>query len=334
MTSGLRGGIDLGGAKVQTVVVDAEQRPVGTARQPTPREGGPKAIAETMAAALAEAAQEAGVEVAALDGVGACSPGDVDQGSGTVTNAANLSEWAGVSFPLADELSKRLGVRVRVGNDVNVATLGEFRLGAAKAYDSLLGVFWGTGVGGGLILDGREWTGRGGAGEIGHTVVEREGRRCPCGNRGCMEAYAGRGAMERAAREAQDAGRKTRLFKLMEERGRDRLASGIWERALDQGDKVAEDLMDDAVAALGTAIASAVNLLDVPAVVLGGGMGLRFAERVREPLDAHMRDHLFNKDDPPALLVAELGDLGGAIGAALLVLDGEGASAAAPPAAA
>ena len=116
----------------------------------------------------------------------------------------------------------------------------------------MLGVFWGTGVGGGLILDGKAWTGRGGAGEFGHTVVERHGRRCPCGNRGCMEAYAGRGAMERAAREAQDHGHKTRLFKIMEERGRDRLTSGLWERALEHGDEVAPALMDDAVDALGT----------------------------------------------------------------------------------
>jgi len=275
-----------------------------------------------MAETLGEAARDAGVQLSSLEGVGACSPGDVDQATGVVTNAANLDGWAGVSFPLAQELGGRLDTTVRVGNDVNMATLGEFRLGAARPYDSVLGVFWGTGVGGGLILDGRAWTGRGGAGEIGHTVVEREGRRCPCGNRGCMEAYAGRGAMERAAREAQEQGRKTRLFKLMEEKGRDRLTSGLWERALDQDDKVATALMDDAVAALGTGIASAVNLLDVPAVVLGGGMGIRFAPRVRDRLEAHMLEHLFNKDDPPALLVAELGDLGGAIGAALLVLDG------------
>ena len=311
-------------------MVDQEHRPLGTARGATPADGGPPAIAEAMTQALGEAARDAGVELSTLLGVGACSPGDVDEATGVVTNAANLNGWAGVSFPLAEELGRRLGTTVQVGNDVNMATLGEFALGAAKPYDSVLGVFWGTGVGGGLILDGKPWTGRGGAGEIGHTVVDRHGRRCPCGNRGCMEAYAGRGAMERAAREAHDHGRKTRLFKIMEERGRDRLTSGVWERALEHGDKVAAALMEDAVDALGTAIGSAVNLIDVPAVVLGGGMGLRFASRVREQLKGHMLERLFNRDDPPALLVAELGDLGGAIGAALLVLEGQGSDAAAP----
>jgi glucokinase len=318
--STLRGGIDLGGAKVQAVVVDASHEPLGQARSATPREGGPEAIAAAMADTLAEATSDAGVDLSALIGVGACSPGDVDEATGIVTNAANLNGWAGKAYPLAKQLERRVGATVRVGNDVNLATLGEFRLGAAKPYDSVLGVFWGTGVGGGLILDGTPWTGRGGAGEIGHTVVEREGRLCPCGNRGCMEAYAGRGAMEAAAREAQANGHRTVLFELMEQRGRDRLTSGIWERALDQDDEVTAGLMQTAVAALGTGIASAVNLIDVPAVVLGGGMGLRFAERVREDLEAHLNAHLFNKEEPPALLTAELGDLGGAIGAALLVL--------------
>jgi glucokinase len=322
-TSMLRGGIDLGGAKVQAVVVDADHEPLGRARSATPREGGPEAIAAAMADTLREATSDAGVDLSALGGVGACSPGDVDEETGIVTNAANLNGWAGKAYPLAEELERHVGARVRVGNDVNLATLGEFRLGAAKPYDSVLGVFWGTGVGGGLILDGRPWTGRGGAGEIGHTVVEREGTRCPCGNRGCMEAYAGRGAMEAAARDAQANGHRTVLFELMEQKGRDRLTSGIWERALDHDDEVANELMQTAVAALGTAIASAVNLLDVPAVVLGGGMGIRFADRVSEDLHAHLNAHLFNKAEPPALLTAELGDLGGAIGAALLVLPDE-----------
>ena len=93
-----------------------------------------------------------------------------------------------------------------VGNDVQVATDAEFKLGAGKPYKSLLGVFWGTGVGGGLVLNGRDWIGRGGAGEIGHVVVKVGGARCPCGRRGCMEAYAGRAAMEARARRRVEEG--------------------------------------------------------------------------------------------------------------------------------
>src|SRR5207244_1039708 len=118
----------------------------------------------------------------------------------------------------------------------------EFKLGAGKPYKSLLGVFWGTGVGGGLILAGKPWLGRGGAGEIGHMVIKKNGAKCPCGRRGCMEAYAGRAAMEARARRQVDKGQKTDLFKLMKERGRDRLTSAIWARALDHDDKMATKL--------------------------------------------------------------------------------------------
>jgi glucokinase len=183
----------------------------------------------------------------------------------------------------------------------------------------VLGVFWGTGVGGGIVLDGQEWHGRGGAGEIGHMVVKKNGARCPCGRLGCMEAYAGRRAMEAEARKRHDDGEKTILFKLMEERGRDRLTAGIWERALREGDKLATHLVDRAYSALGAGVASALNLLDVEAVVLGGGMGTKLGEPAREQLEREMQPHLFHDDRPPAVVLAGLGDLGGALGAALLV---------------
>ena len=134
-----------------------------------------------------------------------------------------------------------------------------------------------------------------------------------------MEAYAGRLAMERRARKLQDDGQKTRLFEIMEKRGRDRLTSGVWARALEAGDPVATELIDEAVTALGAGIASAVNLLDVEAVTIGGGMGLRLGEPYVERIRTAMSHHLFVESDPPAVQLAALGDLGGAIGASLLV---------------
>ncbi len=314
----LRGGIDLGGTKIQTVVVDAGGDVKGESRRPTPTEGGPADVAAQMAAALKEAAEQAKVETSALEGVGVGSPGDADEKTGVVSSARNLPGWEG-SFPLAAELKKELGTEVRVGNDVQVATEAEFHLGAAKEFDSLIGVFWGTGVGGGLVLGGKPWLGRGAAGEIGHMVVKRGGAKCPCGRRGCMEAYAGRMAMEGEARRRHDEGEKTDLFKLMEKHDKPRLTSGIWERALDHGDKLAEELVDRAIEALGTGVASAINLIDPEAVIIGGGLGVRFGERFMEPLMKEMEKHLFVDERPPAIRVAALGDLGGAIGASLLV---------------
>lgn len=314
----LRGGIDLGGTKIQTAIVDAEGEVVGEARHPTPTEGGPEDVAEAMAAALREAAEAAKVETSELAGVGVGSPGDADEKTGVVSSAKNLPGWGG-SFPLGAKLSEALGAEVKVGNDVQVATEAEFHLGAGKEFDSLIGVFWGTGVGGGLVLDGRPWLGRGAAGEIGHMVVKRGGARCPCGRRGCLEAYAGRSAMEAEARRRREDGEKTDLFKLMEKHEKPRLTSGIWERALDHEDELAEQLIERAIEALGTGIASAVNLLDVEAVILGGGLGIRFGERLMDPLTEEMLKHLFADERPPAVRVASLGDLGGAIGASLLV---------------
>jgi glucokinase len=314
----LRGGIDLGGTKIQTAIVDSRGDVVGQARRPTPTSGGPEDVAAAMAEALREAAQEAGVETAALTGVGVGSPGNANGKTGAVSSAKNLPGWEG-SFPLAETLRQALGAEVRVGNDVQVATEAEFQLGAGREFRSLIGVFWGTGVGGGLVLDGKPWLGRGTAGEIGHMVVKRGGAKCPCGRRGCLEAYAGRSAMEAEARRQHEEGQKTDLFALMEKHGKPRLTSGIWERALNRGDRLAEKLIERAIEALGTGIASAVNLLDPEAVIIGGGLGVRFGERLMEPLMAEMDKHLFLDDRPPAIRVASLGDLGGAIGASLLV---------------
>jgi len=180
-------------------------------------------------------------------------------------------------------------------------------------------VFWGTGVGGGLILNGKPWTGRGGAGEIGHIVVEIDGSRCPCGRRGCLEAYAGRAAMEARAHRRVEKGKKTDLFTLMKEHKRTRLTSSVWAHALQRGDKVAIEIIDGAVRALGSGIATAVNLLDVEAVVIGGGLGVRFGQPFVDRIVAEMQPHLFNDEHPPDVRVAALGDLGGAIGASLLV---------------
>jgi glucokinase len=319
----LHGGIDLGGTKIQTVIVDSDHTVLGSARRPTPTTGGPPNVAAEMAAALRDAANAAEIEPEALAGVGVGSPGTID--GPNVTSARNLPDWEGV-FALATALESALGCEVRLGNDVQVATDAEFQLGAGRDYDSLLGVFWGTGVGGGLILDGKPWTGRGAAGEIGHVVVEIDGPRCTCGRRGCMEAYAGRASMEAHVAKQVDKGHKTDLFKLMKERERTRLTSGIWARALDHGDRLATQTIDRALTALGAGVASAVNVLDVESVIIGGGLGIRLGHPYAKRIAEAMQPHLFADFRPPDVHVAALGDLGGAIGAALLV-EGGAASA-------
>jgi glucokinase len=318
----LRAGIDLGGTKIQTVVVDERFTVLGQERTPTPTKGGPAEVAAAMAATVRGAAEAAEVEPAELSSIGVGSPGDVDDAAGTVTGARNLPGWEG-SFPLATALSDDLGPPVSLGNDVNVATMAEATLGAGQGFQSMLGVFWGTGVGGGIVLDGKLWLGRDAAGEIGHMVVKVGGAKCPCGRHGCMEAYAGRGAMETRARELARKGEQTDLFAIMEKRGRTRLTSGIWARALVRQDPMAVRLIERAIEALGAGVASAVNLLDVEVVILGGGLGVRLGDPYRKRLEHAMLPHVFADNRPPPVLLAQLGDLGGAIGAALLASESE-----------
>lgn len=309
------GGLDLGGTKIQAVVTDRTQHVLGRARRETPEEGGPEAVVAALAGAMSEAAAAAGVGVGELEGVGVGAPGNVDPATGAVAQVVNIDGWSS-PFPLGAALARELARPVAVRNDVNVAVEAEWRFGAGRGLGSLLGVFWGTGVGGGIVLDGRVAAGRGSAGEIGHMCAKAGGRRCQCGLEGCVEAYAGRGALEERARDLARE-RKTVLFELMERKGRDRLTSGIWVRALEEGDKLAEELIARAVRALGVGIGSAVTLLDVEAVVVGGGLGERLGEDWLERIAASAAEHTFFRE-PPAYRLAELGDVGGAIGAALV----------------
>ena len=316
----LRGGIDLGGTKIQAVVLDAEQQILGQARHATPTLGGPRSILDEIALTLHEAAAAAGVETHALASVGMGSPGAVDGLAGTIERAGNLSGFD-VAVPAASELAERLGTRVWIGNDVGVALDAEAQLGAGRGLASFVGLFWGTGIGGGVILNGRRCLDRGAAGEIGHMVVRRNGAQCPCGRRGCLEAYAGRRAMELRARELhEERGRKTKLFRLMEKKGLTRLTSGVWAKALERNDELAHELVERAVAALGAGLASAVNLLDVEGVVIGGGLGSRLGEPWALRIAEAMQPHLFVPERPPLVRVAALGDLAGAVGAGLLAL--------------
>jgi glucokinase len=229
-------------------------------------------------------------------------------------------------FDVAGALSSALdGLPVTVDTDVNVGTLAEHRLGAGKGADNVLGVFAGTGIGAGVILDGVLRRGpTGAAGEIGHMIVRRGGRLCGCGGRGHLEAYAGRAAMERRARDLERKGRDTMLVDLARAR---RMTSGVFVKALAAGDDVATELIDDAVGALGVAIASAVSLLDLALVVVGGGLadrlGPSFVQRVEQACQADV----FPRNPELRIVPAALGDRGGSMGAALMAAERIGGAA-------
>jgi glucokinase len=313
----LTAGVDLGGTKIQTVVVRAEEV-AGSARVLTPQTGDPSDVIGAIVGTIRESLEGAGATEDELRGIGIGTPGAVDADAGAVLRAANVpgfNERVELGALVSEQLDK---VDVTVGNDVSVGVLGEYERGAGGPYRNLLGVWVGTGVGGGLILDGELHDGRGAGGEFGHMIVQPDGLQCSCGRRGCVEAYAGRVSMERRARHLVKRGHKTDLFHIMEKHGRERLSSGVYARALEHGDKMAKKLIDDAAWALGLGLASAQNLLDLEAVIIGGGLGDRLGQPFVDQIVEQMEPHLFSADKPPVVLGTALGDLSGAVGAAVL----------------
>ncbi|HUP86176.1 MAG TPA: ROK family protein [Acidimicrobiales bacterium] len=302
-------GIDLGGTKIYGVRMKGAEV-VADAKGKTPVQGGPMGVVD----AIAKVVTELGAGEGDVIGVGA--PGVIDVDKGVVRAAPNLPGWV-EPFALGPALAETLGLeRVVLDNDVNVGTVAEHRLGAGKGADELLGVFVGTGVGGGVVLDGKLRRGATGlAGEIGHVVVVPGGRSCSCGGRGHLEAYAGRAGMERRARALENKGHDTALVELARTK---RMTSSVWAKALAAGDQVAIDLIDEAVGALGRAIAGVILTLDLRLVVVGGGLADRLGAAFVDRIEQAVRSDIFGGGTKVRVVAAELGDRAGAIGAALL----------------
>jgi len=305
-------GVDLGGTKTMAVlVVDGEI--VAKVKKSTPREGGPGDVIDTIVRAVEKVDPDA---TAVALGIGV--PGPVVPGTGVLPAAPNLPGWDH-DVDIGRLLSERIGGRaVVVGNDVNVGTLAEHRYGAGVGVDNLLGVFAGTGVGAGLILDGRLRQGpRGMAGEIGHTFVAFRDLDLGGPGRGELEDYAGRNSLERRARHLVAKGEPTVIFDIA---GEGRIKSRVWKEAIDAGDAMARRLIDDAASALAAAMASTIALIDVELIVLGGGLTERLGEDFRRQVEDELLERAFADTSAP-VRSARLGDTGGALGAALLVED-------------
>ncbi len=304
-------GVDLGGTNILARLVDpATGRSVGRKKAATPKSG-PDDVLEAIIDAVRRLD---GFDDALVVGLGV--PGFVIDRT-TVVRCANIEGWDS-PIDVGARLSDALGKPVVVGNDVDCGALAEHRLGAGRGHRDLLAVFVGTGVGGGLVLDGRLVEGaRGMVGEIGHVTVEAGGRPCGCGGRGHLEAYAGRAGIERRARELADGGTRNQLVDLA---GTGAIKSRHISRALKDGDEVAHRLMSEAVDALALAIGNVVTLLDLPRVVLGGGV----VDKLGQPFV----DQIASSDsfgglgsELCELRLAERLDDAGVAGAALLAAD-------------
>jgi glucokinase len=311
-------GIDLGGTSLKVLIVDDKNAIVSEAKAATRRSRKPGALLEGVADAVDEALGRAGLKRRELSAVSIGAPGSIDRHRGVVHEAPNLG-WT--EYPLGPNLERRLRVPVVVDNDVNVGTVGEHALGAGSGVDDLVGIFVGTGIGGGLITNGRLYEGsRGGAGEVGHAVIQVDGPRCSCGHRGCAEALASRWAMERDVRAAVKAGRRSIVLDIMKKKGKPRMTSSVIHAALRRNDRVMHDVLERAQYNLGILVANMVNLLDPACVVIGGGIAGRLGELFVGPIRKAAAKYFLRDDDAKRVKIVggRLGDNAGALGAVVL----------------
>ncbi len=311
-------GVDLGGTSLRAVVVDRQNKILAVVKTPTKVSGKPGPLIAEIAEAVKDAVKMAGVKTHEIAAVSVGAPGSVDRVRGIVHEAPNLG-WREV--PLGKELKRLLGRPVMVENDVNAGVVGEHALGAARGAEEVVGIFVGTGIGGGVISRGKLYEGsRGAAGEIGHIVLQVGGPRCPCGRRGCVEALASRTAMERDVREAIRAGAKSVVLEIMKERNRKRMTSSVIARALKKNDRVMHKVLKRAQHYLGELVANIVNLLDPEVVVLGGGLVERLGESYVGPVRRIAYKNFLRREDAREVKVVAgaLGDDAGALGAVVL----------------
>ena len=307
-------GFDLGASKMYAVVFDSEFNILGRRRKKTKGHEGADSVFTRMLSVIHDAVADAGLQPGDLKGIGVGVPGPVDEEKGIVHEAVNLG-WKNV--PLAEWLDDRFSRPVVVLNDVDAGIYGEYRFGAARSARTALGVFPGTGIGGGCVYAGEILHGKGiSALEIGHIQVRDNGRLCGCGRRGCLETEASRLAI---SAEVAMAAYRGEVPSLVGEAGTDlaQIRSGALSKAISAGDKVVEDIVRRAAQALGIGVANAVLLLAPDVVVLGGGlveeMPELFVESVRQAANERVMASFVGSFQ---VVVAELGDEATVMGAA------------------
>lgn len=311
-------GVDLGGTNIVFGVVSADgatRLPVIS--KPTNAVRGADHVLETIIAGIeeiiADAEQRAGAKRSDFLGVGVGAPGPLDRAKGVVIVAPNL-HWK--NYPLRDNIAKRVHLHATLDNDANCATYGEWWLGAGRGAKNMLGLTIGTGIGGGLIVNGELFHGASDvAGEIGHTTIEMQGRRCACGNYGCLEAYASGPAIAERAREALAFDGASSIMATIAGGSIANITAETVFRAASEGDAVASEVVKETARFLGTGVANLLNIFNPEVVVLAGGVTAAGA-RLFDPLIAEVRRRAFRPAWEAAKIVpGELTGSAGVVGA-------------------
>lgn len=310
-------GVDLGGTNIVVgAMSDDGTQQYGMHSEPTRSEDGADGVILRMArmveTTIGTTMRETGVERAAFQGVGIGAPGPLDRARGVVLLTPNLG-WRNV--PLRDRMTELTGLRATIDNDANCATYGEFWIGAARGARNVVGMTIGTGIGGGLIFDGKLYHGASDvAGEIGHTTIDQTGRRCGCGNYGCLEAYASGPAIAERAREAL-AFDQVSILPEMVDNDLERITAQTVYDAAARGDSVAREVVRDTARFLGTGIGNLLNIFNPDVVVIAGGV-TQAGDALFEPLRAEARRRAFRPAfDACRIVPGELPGTAGVVGA-------------------
>jgi glucokinase len=320
MSQSLKGyvvGVDLGGTKLAVGAMPADgSREIAMRSELTLADQGANAVVGRIARAvndvIAVVRAETGAGRDAFLGVGIGAPGPLDREKGLVITTPNLG-WT--NYPLRDRVSEAVGLPATLDNDANCATVGEWWVGAAKGARNVIGMTIGTGIGGGLILNGELYHGASDvAGEIGHTTIDSTGRRCKCGNYGCLEAYASGPATAERAREALAGGEASMLTTLSGGDPSKITALMVYE-ASKAGDDLAHQVVQDTARFIGTAIANLLNIFNPEVVVLAGGV-VQAGDALFTPLRAEVRRRAFKPAvDACRIVPGALGGSAGVVGA-------------------
>ena len=309
-------GIDLGGTFIKGGIVNEKGEILICDKTPTEVEKGDKGVAANIARLAKDLLNRQGIDISTVEGLGIGSPGMIDSAEGNVVYANNLG-WE--NFRICDELSRLLGgIKVKIGNDANVAALGEVKFGAARNYNSAVMITLGTGVGGGIVLDGKIVEGNRGAGaELGHIVIVKGGEQCSCGRRGCFEAYSSATALIRDTKRAMKAHPDSKMWEI------GALDEVTGKTAFDYApvDVYAKEVVDSYIEHLACGLINYANIFRPEVILLGGGVCAQ-GDNLIVPLQKLMNKEIYAGEKGPQvpILIAELENNAGLLGAAALLM--------------
>ncbi len=311
--------VDLGGTKIIAAAVVPDGKVVSRSYCLTLAAEGPKAVTGRLLSAVSETLVRAKLKNSELAGVGIAAAGIIDAKKGVITTSPNLPGWHDV--PLRDVIAERLGLVTYLVNDASAAALGEHRFGAGKRLDNLIYLTVSTGIGGGIIIDGRLYTGTDGcAGEIGHMTIEAHGPQCHCGNLGCLEALASGWAVAKEAIRRVSQGERSSIIELVGGR-LESITAEMVSLAARQGDQLACDIVAKAGNYLGVGLANLVNIFNPELIVIGGGLS-KMGDMLLKPARKVVKERAFRLPAQTVRIVrASLGSNAEMMGAAAYVFD-------------